>query len=79
MTETMWKILDVLRGGYLKAGAGYYRSTWSLGAEIGKELAGCGVPYADDAIEKLEELGLIEELSDLHCRYRIVISTEREE
>lgn len=74
MSETMWKILDVLRGGYLKEGTAYYRSVWSLRAEIGvDELAGCGVPYGDSALEKLAEMGLIEELTDLHCRYRIVI------
>lgn len=72
MTETMWKVLQLLIKRRFD-GIGY-SSTWSMSKELNIELAGCGVPYGDPALEKLVELGLIEELPDLGCRYRIVVT-----
>jgi len=76
MTETMWKVLDILRQLYLNplVGGGY-RAMWHLEDEIGVKLAGCGVPDGDPALQKLVEMGLIEELFDLGCRFRIRIYT----
>lgn len=77
MTETMWKILDIMRRHYLED-RGSYWTIWHLQEKIGIELEGGGCP-GDPAITKLLALGIIEEFPDLQCRYRIVISTEREE
>lgn len=73
MNEIMWKVLDELRWVYLQGGkGGGYATLWYLQGVVGVDLAGCGVP-GNDAIERLLEMGLIEELPDLHCRYRIVV------
>ena len=72
MTETMWKILDILRRSYLALSQAGYWTIWQLQDELGIELEGCGCP-GDPALTNLVKLGLIEELSDLHCRYRIVV------
>lgn len=69
MTETMWKIIDLM---YNRKDTPYW-SSWSLREQLGIDLAGCGFHYGDDAIEQLVTLGLIEELPDLGCRYRIVV------
>jgi hypothetical protein len=71
MSETMWKIIDIMRQHYLKDHGSYW-ATWKLQKKLGIELEGCGI-NGDPAITRLVELGLIEELPDLHCRYRIVI------
>lgn len=74
MTEIMWKILDTLRRLYLERdGVGDYLAAWHLQDELGIKLAGCGVPDGDNAIEELVKLGLIEEVPDLGCRFRIVV------
>ncbi len=72
MTETMWKILDILRRSYLDPGQAGYWTIWHLQDRLGIELEGCGCP-GDPALTNLVKFGLIEELSDLHCRYRIVV------
>lgn len=71
MNETMWKVLEILIKRHFD-GIGY-ASTWSLSQTLGIELAGCGVPYGDPALEALVKLGLIEEVPDLGCRYQIVV------
>lgn len=71
MTQTMWKIIDIMRRHYLKDHGSYW-TIWHLQEKLGIELEGCGVP-GDPAITELLKLGLIEELPDLHCRYRIAI------
>lgn len=73
MTEIMWKVLDILRKFYLDPDLPGHLSVWHLEEEVGVKLAGCGVPDGDPAIEKLVEMGLIEELLDLGCRFRIVV------
>lgn len=74
MTPTMWAIIDILRQLYLERGAdGGYLAAWHLEDELGIKLAGCGVPDGDPAIEKLVKLGLIEEVENLGCRFRIVV------
>lgn len=73
MSKTMWKVLQSLIRAHFEE-AGFYRSVWSLSSEIGIDLAGCGVPEGDPALEALVKLGLIEEVPDLHCRYQIVIT-----
>ena len=73
MTETMWKVIEVLYAAYLIDGTGGYRAAWHLEDEIGVKLAGCGVSDGDPALQKLVEMGLIEELPDLGCRFRIVV------
>lgn len=72
MTETMWKVLRALIEA--RFGNSKYLSLWNLQEILGTELAGCGVPDGDTAIEKLVEMGLIEEVPDLGCRYRVVIT-----
>lgn len=74
MTETMVKVLDLLRRAHLERDlTGGYRAVWHLEDELGIKLAGCGVPDGDNAIEQLVKLGLIEEVADLGCRFRIVV------
>lgn len=70
MTETMWKVLELLIKRHFD-GIGYC-SVWSMSRALNIQLAGCGV-HGDPAIEKLVEMGLIEELPDLGCRFRIVV------
>lgn len=72
MTETMWRVLELLIKRRFD-GIGY-ASTWSMSNELRVELAGCGVPYGDPALGRLVEMGLIQELEDLGCRYRIVVT-----
>ncbi len=75
MTETMWTIIDILRRAYLDPDRPDYWTLWHLQDKIGIELEGCGCP-GDPAITKLVKMGIIEELPDLHCRYRIVVESE---
>lgn len=71
----MWNVLDILRRLYLERdGVGDYLATWHLEDKLGVKLAGCGVPDGDNAIEQLVNLGLIEEVPELGCRYRIVVT-----
>lgn len=72
MSETMWKVLDTLRRFYLDPDLPVHLAVWHLEEEVGVKLAGCGVE-GDPAVEKLVQLGLIEELIDLGCRFRIVV------
>lgn len=69
----MWKVIAFMYS-TLKDGKTPYWSAWHLEERLGIKLAGCGVPTGDDAIEQLVKLGLIEELPDLGCRYRIVVA-----
>lgn len=79
MTETMWRVVALLmEAHYTSVG---YLALWHIQERINDEaltvkLAGCGVPEGDNAIERLVEMGLIEELPNLGCRYRIVIKGE---
>lgn len=75
MTETMWKVL-IFMYRTLEDDKTPYWSAWHLEERLGIKLAGCGVPDGDLALEKLVKMGLIEELPDLHCRYRIVVKGE---
>lgn len=75
MTETMWKVLEILIKRHFD-GIGYC-SVWSMSKALNIELAGCGVPYGDPSLLKLVEMGLIEELPDLGCRFRIVVRDVR--
>lgn len=72
MTSIMWKVLDILINLHFDSIG--YASVWHLQERLRIELADCGVPDGDNAIEKLVEMGLIEELPDLGCRYRIVVT-----
>lgn len=76
MTEVMWRVIAVLIKAHY-AGPVSYMALWHIQEQINDadftvELEGCGCP-GDPAITELLKLGLIEELPDLHCRYRIVI------
>lgn len=80
MTETMWRVIAVLIKAHYTPGVSYL-ALWHIQEEIKDddftvELEGCGVPIGDPAIDRLMEMGLIEELPDLHCRYRIVVKGE---
>lgn len=72
-------VLAILMKAHFTEYAGSHRATWQLEKETETKLAGLGEPEGDNAIEKLVEMGLIEELPDLGGRYRIVVSTERED
>lgn len=72
MTETMWKILGILIECHFD-GRGY-AAVWQIAHEININLAGCIVTDGDPALEALVKLGLIEEVPDLGCRYRIVVT-----
>lgn len=71
MTPTMWKVLRALIEAHY--GNSKYLAAWHLEEILGVKLAGCGVYDGDNAIEKLVELGLIEEVENLGCRFRIVV------
>lgn len=77
MTEKMWAIIDLLHQMYVERGRdGGYLAAWGLEDAIGVKFSGCGVPVGDPAIEKLVKMGLIEELPDLSCRFRIVVQDD---
>jgi hypothetical protein len=75
VTDAMWKVI-VFMYRTLEDDKTPYWSVWHLEERLGIKLAGCGVPHGDDAIEQLVKLGLIEELPDLGCRYRIVVKED---
>lgn len=64
MNETMWKVLEILIKRHFD-GIGY-ASTWSLSQTLGIELAGCGVPYGDPALEALVKLALFHSIALFH-------------
>jgi len=72
MTEAMWKVLYCLLNAKLSDRT-HFRAIWQLEDEIGLKLAGGGVPDGDTAIGQLLEMGLIEEVPNLGCRYQVVV------
>jgi hypothetical protein len=67
LTELQQKIIDMLK-------QIDYLAIWQIEELTNVSISGCGVPTGDNAVEELVRLGLIEELPELACRYRIVAS-----
>ena len=75
MTETMWKVINELYATYMIRGQWAYIEHWNLQQIVGVDLEGCGCP-GDPAVTLLLKMGLIEEVPDLNCRYRIKVEAD---
>ena len=74
LTTLEHQLLGVIAAGTLINGSGYIAS-WTIGELMGRDAAWLDsyIPGTDgdDAMDRLIAAGLVEELPDLGCRYRL--------
>lgn len=86
MSNLAWHILFILMNNCKRDreyGSGYMAS-WTLGERLGGDATTINSvhvkihPYNEHeaALKELIDLGLVEEMEDLHCRYRLVVKED---
>lgn len=84
MSKLAWKILNILMEHSIKVYDAYgrgYLASWTLGERLGGDantINPVDVKISprnkeEAALRELLDLGLIEEMEDLHCRYRLIV------
>lgn len=87
MSELAWHILFILMNNCKREGeyGRGYLASWTLGERLGGD-ANTINPIDvkihprneyESALKELLDLGMVEEMEDLHCRYRLVVKDTR--